>query len=124
MGTRWRPNTCGCELEFLEGPTQPPTHLTRCPEHQADDGLVVWDENRGLNRALKVLQEVRGIAPETVTWAFTRISPTGRRSLEIVIPWDVGAVDLDLSDRGHVRLRSVPTAPAAPHALTPGGEPI
>ncbi len=125
MGTRWRPNTCGCELDFVDGPEQPPTHLTRCPDHQADDGLVVWDENRGLNRTLKVLQTAQGVAPDEVTWAFTRVAPTGRRSLEIVVP---GAVDdlethLHPNDQGHVHLRSRPAGPAAPRGLSPGGQP-
>ncbi len=132
MATRWRPNTCGCELEFVLGPNLPPVHITRCPEHQHDVGLVVWDENRGLNRTLKVLQETRGIAPETVLWTFTpRAAPTGRRPLEIVVLRDVQGVsnqpdpqDLDPSDRAHVHLRSAPAASAAPHALTPGGKPV
>ncbi len=124
MGTRWRPNTCGCELDFIAGPTQPPVHLTRCPEHLADDGLTVWDENRGLNRTLKVLQEAGGIAPETVTWTFTRMGPRGRRSLEIALPGAVGVLAglLDPSDLAHVHLRST-SAPAAPHARSPSGEP-
>ncbi len=124
MGTRWRPNTCGCELDFVDGPKQPPTHLTRCPEHQADDGLVVWDENRGLNRTLKLL-ETQGIAPETVLWAFTpRVAPQGRRSLEIDVPGVVGDLEtrLDPSDRGHVRLRPLQGI-ATSLALPPSGGP-
>ncbi len=125
MGTRWRPNTCGCELDFVDGPKQPPTHLTRCPEHQEDEGLVVWDENRGLNRALTLLEKVQGVAPDTVTWTFTRAASTGRRSLEIVVPGAVGDVQtqLDPGDRAHVHLRSGPAGPVAPRGLSPGGQP-
>ncbi len=125
MGTRWRPNTCGCELDFVDGPKQPPTHITRCPEHLEDDGRVVWDENQGLNRTLKVLQETRGIAPEAVLWTFTRVSPTGRRHLDVIVPSSLAPVDdlqaqLAPGDQGHVRISQ---EDSAPRGLSPGGRP-
>ncbi len=89
---------------------------------------MVWDENRGLNRTLKVLEETQGIAPETVLWTFTAraqdMHGTGRRPLEIAIPGDVSGLqrDLDPSDQGHVLLRSAPAASAPPLALTRDGK--
>lgn len=82
MSTRWRPNTCGCELIFDQGTDHPPTHLTRCHDHPDATGLEVWDENRLLNRTLGVMIEQTGVTPEAVDWHF-KSEPGAKRKLHI-----------------------------------------
>jgi len=93
MSTRWRPNTCGCELLFDQGPEQPPTHLKRCRDHPDATGLEVWDENRTLNRALGVIVQQTGIDPLAVAWRFepdpARLM---KRRLHLTLPPSASAV--------------------------------
>ena len=86
MATRWRPNTCGCELVFEQGPEQPPTHVTRCRDHADATGLEVWDENRTLNRAIGVVSAETGAPPATIAWHFTPAVDGSRRTLHITLP--------------------------------------
>lgn len=94
--TRWRPSTsCLCELEFRDGPTQPPVHITRCAEHQDCTGADIWAENQGLNRTLGLLKQ-QGIAQEQVTWAFA--PGCGRRRLTMTVRADYARLRLDPVD--------------------------
>lgn len=75
--TRWRPDTCGCILLFARGPAVVPTLVTPCPVHLQATGLDIWNENRSVNDAKRVLFERHQIAPEMVRHTFG--PPNGRQ---------------------------------------------
>ena len=104
--TKWRPDTCGCQLEFKNGPTEPPVHLSRCEAHKECDPLDVWNENRGLNTARGILYEEHGIDPTDVLWSFARTK--GKRALTV-------QVDIDLPEQTLARLRTNKFNTSQPH---------
>jgi len=101
MSTRWRPNTCGCELIFNNGPENPPDHITKCKDHKEDNGSVVWSENQGLNRTLGILEKM-GLDPTKIEWEFDK-KGRGRRTLKIHIPPGLGVV-FDPRDIKHIEI--------------------
>jgi hypothetical protein len=57
MPTRWTPLDCTCLLEFTNGPSQPPVHVKRCPEHQQATGQDVWHENQAATQIRNQIPE-------------------------------------------------------------------
>jgi len=82
--TRWRPDTCGCELIFKDGPENTPTFVKQCNDHLQDTELTVWDENREKNKSISILMEA-GFKEEDITWEFEK-KGGGQRLLKIYVP--------------------------------------
>ena len=84
MSTRWRPDTCLCELEFTNGPEALPTFITRCPEHLESSEAIVVAECAGKNAARSLLLDA-GVALVDISTRFTVVG-NGKRSLSITVP--------------------------------------
>lgn len=98
--TRWRPDTCGCELiqyEFTAEMIKP------CEDHKEDNGQVPFDENQGLDRTLTILEKM-GLIRDDVKWEFEKVG-RGRRKLRIHIPSGLGVV-FDPRDIKHIEIVS------------------
>lgn len=108
MSTRWRPDTCDCELVFNNGPENPPDHIKHCVDHKEDNGLVVWSENQGKNRTLSILEDM-GLDPLKVEWRFEK-KGRGRRTFIFEIPTDSriapSDIEFDPRDINHIEITS------------------
>lgn len=81
--TRWRPDTCGCTIEYEWDDAQPEdarvhhlSKISQCEHHAHLDGPGAFEgvkgENRGKNKALAKLSELTGIDSRDVSWKFGR----------------------------------------------------
>lgn len=83
--SRWKPDTCGCEVVYEWDDTQPletrdhvPVDLTPCPHHQGEAGepaatkaARVFTENRTKNAAVAALVAAEAdLKPEDVGFRF------------------------------------------------------
>ncbi len=84
MATRWRPDTCGCVVEYTDPNDLPGSSvvITTCPEHTGVSGAAlvsaVHQENRRKNLALPELLIGLGLDPADPLTAFT---PAERQQL-------------------------------------------
>jgi len=91
--TRWKPDTCGCTVEYTWDDTVPQetrTHqcktVTRCPAHAHLDTLTSYDEvgkeNKSKNQAIGLLvKEHPDLKPQDIKWQIKE-----DRSIEIELP--------------------------------------
>ena len=93
--TSWRPDTCGCEIEYTWDDTQAedvrvhtPVKVVACSIHQSVGGGVVGKhtavvtENRKKNLTVgAIIQADNTLIPEDLSWGFD-----GSRKLIITLP--------------------------------------
>lgn len=99
MPTRWKPDTCGCEININEDESV--TMVTPCPDHLNDSGQVVLNENQGRNRLFLALHKL-GINSDEVEWYFER-QGRGRRQLKVVVPGN-STIDIDPRDSRFIQI--------------------
>jgi len=91
--TKWKPDTCGCELEYSWDDTVPqdervhvPTAVKRCAAHAHLDVEGSWtevmDENQSKNHGIGLLcKEHPELKPQDIKWKIK-----ADRSVEITLP--------------------------------------
>ncbi len=90
MPTRWRPDTCGCELVFNEGPNRLPTFITRCPTHRDESAQTVVAEVAGKNAVLSLLVDA-GVDHAAIAVRFDARG-RGKRACTVSVPAGVSPV--------------------------------
>ncbi len=102
MATRWRPDTCNCELEFTDGNNLEGTckFLKKCNIHALDSMATVIEENRGKNRAVAKLMEATGLEPHSIRFEFER-KGRGRRLCKLTVPVGTPNIEVDEIDKVH-----------------------
>ena len=88
--TRWRPDTCGCEIEFQwddavkDGPHSVHKINRSCPAHTFADGKdtyeAVLSENKRKNIIVSEIVAAHAVEPEAVGFAYN-----ANRKLEIAV---------------------------------------
>lgn len=104
MATRWRPDTCGCELIFKDGSENTPTFVKRCNDHLQDTELTVWDENRQKNKTVSAALEA-GVNEEDIHWVFEK-KGAGPRHLMFTIPNGSPSLNVTASKTLHILRKS------------------
>ena len=105
MATRWRLDTCNCELEFTDGNNIEGTgkFIKKCSVHSQDNLMTVVGENLGKNRAVMTLVTEHGLDPLKIGFEFEK-KGKGRRHARIIVPIGTPDVKFDELDKSHTRL--------------------